>query len=127
MEKQKRWGCLLAVVIPILLIALAIVIFVHLDPSDSRLLEGDWRLTAYDELFIDLHRAVDHVTCSFARIGNLAVTYHYPDGTSDTFDQSYVADGKTIEMAGSKGVYTIEQDTLTIRFDDGTHMVFVRE
>ena len=90
-------------------------------------LGGSWRLTAYDALPYNYgDKDYELVYTITPLIGNVLVTVYPADGSEWSFDDSIHTEGNRIEAGGGQGIWSLEGDILTIRFDDGHYESWTR-
>ena len=103
--------------------------------GDKTGLGGSWKVDIPDESDLrlgankgEIKRVIYHLSSpDWFNQGDLAIEYEYSD-TSDTdwYDVTYyTVKGNHIDLMGT-GYYTIDNDLLTICYDDGTVRTFTR-
>ena len=95
-------------------------------------LVGSWIVDTPDEYDLSLGKNprygdIAQVVYRISRYGDLAIVYTYSSSEeTDCFDIGPVTIDKNRIKLGGEGTYTIDGNTLTIYYDDGTVRTFTR-
>ena len=95
-------------------------------------LVGSWIVDTPDEYDLSLGKNprygdIAQVVYRISRYGDLAIEYTYSSSDeTDCFDTGPVKIDKNRIKLGGEGTYTIDGNTLTIYYDDGTVRTFTR-